>query len=258
MEQTKKIQESLSLIKNKIIVMSGKGGVGKSSVAVNLAVSLAKRGFKTGLMDVDLHGPSVPKMTGLTDSVYVDNAGKILPLEYSENLKVISIESALDDIESAVIWRGPMKTSAINQFLSDVEWGELDYLVIDAPPGTGDEPLTVVQTIKDVKALIVTTPQDVALRDVRKSIDFCNKLNIKIVGILENMSAFVCPGCGLETAIFKKHGGNKIAEELKLKLLGNIPIMPEIVDYSDNGIPSVEKSEKLLNIFNKVITNIIE
>ncbi len=253
------IAESLGKIKNKIFVMSGKGGVGKSSMAVNIAMGLANKGYKTGLMDVDLHGPSVPQMLGLKEEKLETIDEKIIPIAYSDNLSVISIESMLDSIDKAVIWRGPLKIGVIRQFISDVKWGNLDYLVIDSPPGTGDEPLTVAQTIKDAKAVVVTTPQNVSIRDVRKSINFCGQVNMNILGLIENMSGFVCPSCGENIDLFKTDGGKKIAVEMNIPFLGKIPIIPEVVQACDNGKPAINTSEKfkeaMESVFNAIVTD---
>ena len=204
------IARSLSRIGHKLLVMSGKGGVGKSSLAVNLATALSLKGYRVGLMDVDLHGPSIARMLGLDGLASVrPEEEAIHPLKVDDHLKVISIEALMPDKDSAVIWRGPLKISVIRQFVSDVVWGDLDFLVIDSPPGTGDEPLTVAQTIPDALAVIVTTPQDISLADVRKSINFCRQVNMNILGLVENMSGYTCPHCGQETALFKKGGRGK-------------------------------------------------
>ena len=195
-------------IKHKILVLSGKGGVGKSTVAANLAVALSKSGNKVGLLDVDIHGPSIPTMFGLQDAAITPGKteNSITPIQISENLKTMSIGFLLADKNDALIWRGPMKNSVIKQFLKDVEWGELDYLIADLPPGTGDEPLSLCQLIDDVDgAVVVTTPQEVALADVRKSINFCKKLKISVLGVIENMSGFVCPECGEIICVHKPH-----------------------------------------------------
>jgi len=233
------LQRRMFSIKNKIIVMSGKGGVGKSTVAVNLALSLSLAGKKVGLLDVDIHGPSIPKLLNLEDRRPEVRDGAIIPTGF-ENLKVMSIGFLLDGKDNAVIWRGPMKMGAIEQLLRDVEWGELDYLVVDCPPGTGDEPLSVVQLIKDVTgAIIVTTPQELALLDVRKSVNFCRQLNVPILGVVENMSGFACPKCGEVTEIFKSGGGEQLAANMNVPFLGKIPIDPSMVDAGDSGKPFV-------------------
>lgn len=236
-QQEIKIQSSLRKIKNKLIVMSGKGGVGKTSVSVNLAIALADEGMRVGLMDVDLHGPDVPRMLGLRQMAMTGPEQKLIPVHYNENLSVISIESLIQEKDEAIIWRGPIKYSTIRQFIGDVDWGELDFLVIDAPPGTGDEPLTIAQTIRDAKAVIVTTPQEVALADVRKSLNFCQTVNVEILGIIENMSGLNCPHCGKSISLFGEGGGGeKTANQYKIKLLGRIPFDLKMVTCGDNGI----------------------
>jgi Mrp family chromosome partitioning ATPase len=232
----KRLAETLSVIKRKLIVMSGKGGVGKSTIAVNLAVGLALMGKRTGLLDTDLHGPSVPKMLGLENFVTSGDDTHIEPASmYDGLLKVMSVQFMLSNLHSSVIWRGPLKHAVIAQFIGHTIWGELDYLIIDSPPGTGDEPLSVVQTAKPDGAIIVTTPQDVATFDVRKSIDFCEKLELPVVGVIENMSGFICPHCGKGTDIFSTGGGERMAEELTIPFLGAIPIDPQFVSRSDKG-----------------------
>ena len=231
-----KAKRSLTRIKNKIMIMSGKGGVGKSSVSVNLAIALAEKGFKVGLMDVDIHGPDIPRMLGLGGMMSANAEKKLDPMRYSDNLKAVSIESLMSDKDDAIIWRGPMKHGVIRQFIGEVEWGELDYLIIDSPPGTGDEPLTVAQLIKDAKAIIVTTPQEIALADVRKSINFCKTVHMSILGLVENMSGYVCPHCGKTADIFGSGGGERTAMQTGLKLLGRIPFDPNLVKCGDAGI----------------------
>jgi ATP-binding protein involved in chromosome partitioning len=229
-------KQSLTRIKNKIIVMSGKGGVGKSSVSVNLAIALAGKGFKVGLMDVDIHGPDIPRMLGLMGMMASNSNRKLEPMRFSDNLSAVSIESLMPDKDDAVIWRGPMKHGVIRQFIGEVEWGDLDYLIIDSPPGTGDEPLTVAQLIKDARAIIVTTPQEIALADVRKSINFCRTVKMEILGLVENMSGYTCPHCGKSVDIFGSGGGERTATLAGLKLLGRIPFDPNIVKCGDAGI----------------------
>jgi Mrp family chromosome partitioning ATPase len=229
-------KRSLTRIKNKIIVMSGKGGVGKSSVSVNLAIALAERGFKVGLMDVDIHGPDIPRMLGLSGMLAANANKKLDPMRFSNNLRAISIEALMPNKDDAVIWRGPMKHGVIRQFIGEVDWGDLDYLIIDSPPGTGDEPLTVAQLIKDAKAVIVTTPQEIALADVRKSINFCKTVKMEILGLVENMSGYTCPHCGKSVDIFGSGGGERTAALAGLKLLGRIPFDPNLVKCGDAGI----------------------
>ncbi len=238
-QQENAITRSLGKIKNKILVMSGKGGVGKSTVSVNLALGLAKRGHKVGLMDVDIHGPDVVRMLNLKGVIQPPKTPDSLvePLAYSENLKVVSLEYLMHDRDEAIIWRGPLKIQAIRQFVADFDWGDLDYLVIDAPPGTGDEPLSVAQTIPNTKAVVVTTPQKVALADVRKSINFCKTMKMEITGIVENMSGFVCPHCNQTVDIFKSGGGEQLARELELPFLGRVPMDPKVVVAGDDGAP---------------------
>lgn len=229
------VKETLSHITHKLMVMSGKGGVGKSSVSVNLATALATMGHKVGLMDVDIHGPDIPRMLGIKGDLHVNDARKIIPAQYSSILSVVSIESLMPDKDAAIIWRGPAKHGAIRQFVGDVAWGDLDYLIIDAPPGTGDEPLTVAQLIKDARAVIVTTPQEVALADVRKSIRFCRDVNMEIFGLVENMSGYTCPKCGEVLDIFGTGGGERTAGEQGIPFLGKIPLDPSLVAFGDAG-----------------------
>lgn len=234
-EKDRTVRTSLDRIKHKLIVMSGKGGVGKTSTAVNLAIALARRGHRVGLMDVDLHGPDVPRLLGLREMLGVSPQRKLAPLQYNDNLKVVSMESLMPSKDDAIIWRGPVKFSAIRQFIADVEWGDLDFLLIDSPPGTGDEPLTVAQTIPEARPVIVTTPQEVSLADVRKSISFCHTLKLSIFGLVENMSGYVCPHCGTQVDIFGAGGGEKTAREAGLDFLGRIPLDPQLVSCSDKG-----------------------
>jgi Mrp family chromosome partitioning ATPase len=238
-EESEALRRALARISHKFIVLSGKGGVGKSTVAVNLAFSLAEKNRMTGLLDIDIHGPSVPKLLGIEDKKPSGTAeGKIFPVDYSAYLKVISIGFLLQKPDDAVIWRGPLKYGIIKQFLNDVEWGDLDYLVIDSPPGTGDEPLSVCQLIENPDgAVIVTTPQDVSVIDVRKSISFCRQLNIPVLGVIENMSGFICPHCGKDTAIFKIGGGEEMARDMGVPFLGRIPLDAGITRSGDGGMP---------------------
>jgi Mrp family chromosome partitioning ATPase len=225
-------------IKHKILVLSGKGGVGKSTVAANLAASLSKSGKKVGILDVDIHGPSIPKMLGVENKPVAPGSEEHLipPVKVSENLVAMSIGFLIADKDDALIWRGPMKIGVIKQFLKDVEWGELDYLVIDLPPGTGDEPLSLAQMIEAPDgAVVVTTPQEVALADVRKSINFCRKLKMPILGVVENMSGFVCPKCGEVTEIFKRGGAEKMCKDMDVPFAGRIPLTADIVEAGDSG-----------------------
>ncbi|HEC89934.1 MAG TPA: ATP-binding protein [Thermoplasmatales archaeon] len=238
-----RITKNLENIKYKIIVLSGKGGVGKSTVSANLAVSLSKKGYKVGLLDSDFHGPSIPKILGIEDEHPLSTQeGIIDPVLAMNTLKVMSIGFLLEDKDTPVIWRGPLKMNVMRQFIGDVNWGELDYLIVDLPPGTGDEPLSVAQLIPNTDgAIIVTTPQDVALVSVRKSINFVKKMNIPVIGIIENMSGFKCPHCGKQIDIFKKGGGEKAARDFGVPFLGKVPIDPEIVEGGDSGTPILLK-----------------
>lgn len=227
----------LSRIRNKLLVMSGKGGVGKSSVACYLALALARKGFRVGLLDVDLHGPSIPKMFGLHGPLDITAEREIVPHEYLPNLKIVSIESMLEDTDSAIIWRGPLKHGVIQQFLADCRWDDLDFLVIDSPPGTGDESLSVSKLIPDARAVIVTTPQEIALADVRKSINFCRKVNLQILGLVENMSGLFCPHCNEFIPLFRTGGGVKTSDSMKVKFLGELPFDPKVVEGGDLGMP---------------------
>lgn len=235
-QERQSLAKNLCGIKRKILVLSGKGGVGKSTVSINLAAALAMEGFKTGLLDIDIHGPSIPFVfKSGKDKIEHKKDGRIIPPEVMSGLKVMSVGFFLEDQSQALIWRGPMKMSAIKQFLSDVQWGELDFMIVDCPPGTGDEPLSVCQLMSDINgAVVVTTPQNMALADVRKSITFCEQLNIPVIGIIENMSGFKCPCCGNVTDIFESDGGKNLSEETGIPFLGKIPIEPGIVKASED------------------------
>jgi len=248
-------KQSLRKIKQKFLVMSGKGGVGKTSVSINLAVALANKGYKVGLLDVDIHGPDIPRMLGLTGILASGADKKLMPIPFSDNLKVVSMESLMQDRDEAVIWRGPMKHNAIRQFIGEVNWGDLDYLVIDSPPGTGDEPLTIAQLIPDARAVIVTTPQEVALADIRKSISFCKNVKMNIFGIIENMSGFTCPHCHKVVDIFGTGGGEKTALAYGLNFLGKIPFDPDMVRCGDEGIAFQNKFKDALitDAFKKIV-----
>ncbi|MCP4646962.1 MAG: Mrp/NBP35 family ATP-binding protein, partial [bacterium] len=247
-------------IKHKIVVLSGKGGVGKSTIAVNLAISLSLTGKKVGLLDVDIHGPSIPTMLHLEGARADSDGESILPLRMG-GLKVMSVGFLLENRDSAIIWRGPMKMGVIEQLLRDVNWGDLDYLIIDSPPGTGDEPLSVVQLIGEMDgAVMVTTPQAVAAADVRKSLDFCRQLKLPVLGIVENMSGFICPDCGKETAIFQGNNGERMAEEAGVPFLGRIPIDPAVGASCDSGAPFIYHYSKTETAkrFEKVISKILQ
>lgn len=239
--ERQKLASRLCRIKHKIIVLSGKGGVGKSTVAVNLAMSLQLAGHKVGLLDVDIHGPSIPTMLGLEGRQVMEGDGELLPVDL-DGMKVISLGFFLKEQDEAVIWRGPMKTGVITQFIRDVAWGDLDYLIVDSPPGTGDEPLSVCQTLEGADgAVIVTTPQKVAAVDVRKSISFCRQINLPVLGVIENMNGFVCPRCGVTTNVFRSGGGRLMADDMGVPFLGSVPIDPQISEAGDSGVAFLQR-----------------
>ena len=227
-------------IAHKFLVLSGKGGVGKSTIAANLAVWLSMQGKKVGLLDIDIHGPSIPKLLNLKHKGIQAEGDKTKPISYSNTLKVMSIGFLLPDEANAVIWRGPMKHTLIKQFLTDVCWGDLDYLIVDCPPGTGDEPLSIVQLLNNADgAIIVTTPQQLSVIDVKKCITFCRQLNLSILGVIENMSGFVCPHCNCRIDIFREGGGKQMAKDFNVPFLGSIPIDTAMVSACDSGKPFV-------------------
>lgn len=244
MQQDINIIKRMGKVKHKIAVMSGKGGVGKSTVAVNLAAAFAKKGYKTGIMDVDVHGPNVPKMLGVEGKDLEYAKDGIIPVKTDGGIKVMSVGFFLSSQDTPVIWRGPAKTGVIKQFLAEVNWGDLDVLIIDNPPGTGDEPLTVLQTIPLDGVVLVTTPQSVVQEDVVKSINLVKNLNIPIIGVIENMSGFICPHCEKEVAIFGSGNGEKMAEEMNINFLGKLPLNVETSSASDIGTPIVIKEPK--------------
>lgn len=244
------LKDRLSRIKNKVVVLSGKGGVGKSTVAANIAVSLAGLGYKTGLLDVDVHGPSIPTILGLDDKKLLkSSSGYIDPIIYNKNLKVASIGFVLESSDNPVIWRGPAKNGFIRQMMSQIDWRDLDYLIVDCPPGTGDEPLSVIQILEDVNgAVIVTTPQKLATTAVRKSINFCKQLNTPIIGVIENMSGMM----------FKSGGGEEMSNDMHVPFLGRIPADPAIAESGDIGTPFVvsHKSEKTAKHIEEIVLSI--
>ena len=228
-------------VKHTILVLSGKGGVGKSSVAVNLAVWLSMQGKNVGLLDIDIHGPSIPKLLHLERTKVQALGDKILPVVYSETLKVMSVGFMLRSDTDALIWRGPMKHNVIKQFVTDVDWGDLDYLVTDCPPGTGDEPLSVAQLSGNIDGtVIVTTPQQLAVVDVKKCITFCRKLNLPVLGVIENMSGFVCPHCSQPINVFAGNGGREMAQDFGVPFLGKIPMDPALARACDLGAPFID------------------
>jgi len=252
-----KLQKKLKGIKHKIMVLSGKGGVGKSSVAASLAAALAAQGKKVGLLDLDFHGPSIPTLFGLQGMPVLSDGEELQPLE-TGGIKVLSVGFLMENTDSAVIWRGPMKMGILQQFLRDVAWGELDYLIMDFPPGTGDEALSACQTIQDATGgIIVTTPQEVSLADCRKSIDFCRKLDLPVLGVVENMNGFVCPDCGKVSHIFSTGGGEKMAGDMSLPFLGSIPLDPAFTQVCDRGEILKDNSSPVREIFSRTAENLI-
>lgn len=239
-QENQALAKSLGKMRYKIFVMSGKGGVGKSSVTVNLAAALAELGFKTGILDVDIHGPSVPRLLGIAEGKvsHVEN-DQIVPLKVRDNLSVLSLDTLMPERDQAIIWRGPKKAGAIQQLIGEAAWGELDFLIIDSPPGTGDEHLTILQMIPDALCLVVTTPAQVALADVRKAINFLQVLKANVLGVVENMSAFPCPHCGGKIELYGADGGLELARKYDLPFLGAIPLDPAASAAAEKGVPAV-------------------
>jgi ATP-binding protein involved in chromosome partitioning len=257
-EDQQKLKDRMGKIKHKIAIISGKGGVGKSTVTVNLAAAFAQAGFKVGVLDADIHGPSVPKLLGLEGQRVKTGPPGAFPVDGPLGMEVMSIDFFLPE-QAPTIWRGPLKMRAIKQFLSDIVWGELDFLFIDLPPGTGDEPLSIAQLLPDLDGVvIVTMPSQLSSLVVKKAITFAERLNMKIIGIVENMSGFVCPHCGVKTEIFQSGGGKTMAQEAGVPFLGSIPIDPKIGVDSDKGSPFVvadkdsAAAKAFMEIFKKV------
>jgi ATP-binding protein involved in chromosome partitioning len=242
-EENEKISNRLARIKNRVLVFSGKGGVGKTTVAANLALALSRRNLRVGALDVDIHGPNLAMMLGAEGRKLEDLDGSIKPVRVTDKLSVVSMSFLTAGPDLPIIWRGPMKMKVIEQFLGDVEWGDLDWLVIDSPPGTGDEPLSVAQLVPATGAVVVTTPQDVSILDSRKAVIFAHRLNLKVLGIIENMSGLVCPHCGKRIDLFKTGGGERAAREMGVPFLGRIPIDPGIVVSGDEGHPFTASAE---------------
>jgi len=260
-EQEERLKERMFKIKYKLIVISGKGGVGKSTIAVNLAYGLAVKGNKVGILDVDSHGPNIATMLGIEGKRLAGSESEIEPMEILPNLKAVSLALLFEDRDQPIIWRGPLKMIIIKQFLADVNWGELDYLIVDSPPGTGDEPLSVCQLIPDINGtIIVTTSQDVAVLDSRKSVLFAKELKVPVVGIVENMSGFICPHCKKEIDLFGTGGGEESAQDLKVPFLGRIPFEPEMVKLGDSGQPFIHFRDETstANIMDGIIDKIIK
>ncbi len=238
--ESKALADRMDKIKHKIMILSGKGGVGKSTVAANIAVALAMEGNKVGILDSDFHGPSIPTLFNLGNERPASDGKSMMPVDSISGIKIMSMGFLLQNKDDAVIWRGPMKMNVIKQLLTEVNWGEIDYLIIDFPPGTGDEPLSVAQLIPGIDgAVVVTTPQDLSLNDVKKCINFCKQVHVPVLGVIENMSGLVCPTCHTVIDVFKSGGGEKMAKEMNVPFLGKIPIEPKIVEASDSGKPFI-------------------
>lgn len=262
-EEGFRLQESLDRIKHVIIVLSGKGGVGKSTVSSNLTAALSMKGYQVGLMDVDITGPNIPKMFGIEDEKLDVENDKLTPVTVPPSMKIMSMAFLLQSEDTPVLWRGPVKMTAIRQFIEDVEWGDLDYLIVDMPPGTGDEALSIIQLIPKADGMVVvTTPQEVSLLDARKTITFSAQANMPIIGLIENMSGFICPHCGEKTDIFKSGGGEKTAKDLNMQFLGRIPIEPGVAMSGDSGMPVVidspdsESAKAFERIANRIVKTV--
>ncbi len=256
--QQKPKTQTLGKIKHKIAIISGKGGVGKSTVTANLAMAFASSGQKVGIIDADLHGPCIPKMLGIKRQTLKGGpGGLIFPVTGKFGIKVVSMDFLLPSDEAPVIWRGPLKMSALKQFVSDVAWGDLDYLFIDLPPGTGDEPLSIMHLIPDMDGVvIVTMPSELSEAIVKKSVTFAKEVGVPVIGIVENLSGYVCPDCGKKIDIFKSGGGKRISEALSVPYLGSLPIDPRVCDDSDNGLPFMAENQNLpiAKAFSEIVT----
>ncbi|MCR5026238.1 MAG: Mrp/NBP35 family ATP-binding protein [Methanobrevibacter sp.] len=259
-EQEIKLARNLGQIKYKIAVMSGKGGVGKSTVAANLAETFQKLGFSTGILDADIHGPNIPKMLGLEgEQLYINENRNMVPIEAPSGLKVMSMAFMLESIDTPIIWRGPQKSGSIKQLIAEVEWGPLDVLIIDNPPGTGDEPLTVLQTIPNIDAvMMVTTPNVVSQEDVLKCVRMVNMLNVKNIGLIENMAYYICPHCGEKLNIFGVGDGESFSEEMEIEYFGDLPLTEKVSDSpNQDGVvstidPDGEVSKRFVEIVNQI------
>lgn len=257
-EEQQRLEERMSQIKHKIAIISGKGGVGKSTVTANLAAALAKQGFKVGILDADIHGPSIPRLLGLEGRQVKSSLTGVFPVDGQLGIKVMSIDFFTGD-QAPTIWRGPLKMRAIKQFLADVIWGELDFLLIDLPPGTGDEPLSVAQLLPGMDGvIIVTMPSVLSSAIVKKAITFAERLNMPIIGVVENMSGFICPHCGKKTEIFQSGGGLKMAQDAKVAFLGSIPIDPKVGADADKGSPFVisHPESEASKVFNQIVSKV--
>ncbi|MCC8193944.1 MAG: Mrp/NBP35 family ATP-binding protein [Deltaproteobacteria bacterium] len=238
--KSRALRKTLGGIRNTLFVMSGKGGVGKSAVTVNLAAALANAGLRVGSLDVDMHGPSVPSLLGIDAHLAPRDEEVLVPAYYREKIAVVSMDSLLADRDTAIIWRGPKKTAAINQFLTSVAWGNLDVLLVDSPPGTGDEHLAVLQAIPDARCIMVTTPQEISLADVRKALHFLERIKADLMGLVENMSGLSCPHCGGSIDIFSSGGGEALAKARGIPFFGRIPIDPAMLVAADARCPLVD------------------
>ncbi len=249
--------DPMTRIKHKIVIGSGKGGVGKSTVTVNLAATLQSRGFKVGILDADITGPNIPKLLGIEDQKMMAGPEGLEPAD-AAGIKAVSMALLLKSRDSPVVWRGPMKMSALKQFVSDVHWGDLDFLLVDLPPGTSDEPISVAQLVSGLDGvIIVTTPQEVALLDSRKAVNMFLMMNVKVLGIVENMSCLICPHCGEKIEVFKTGGGEKAAEELDVPFLGSIPLDAEIGRLGDMGKTFTENKTSAAKAFDKVVDAVL-
>lgn len=252
------IEDRMSRIKHKIVIGSGKGGVGKSTVTVNLATALQNRGFKVGILDADITGPNIPKLLGIEDQKLMAGPDGLQPAD-AAGIKVISMALLLKNRDSPVVWRGPMKMSALKQFVSDVNWGDLDFLLVDLPPGTSDEPISIAQLIPGLDGtIIVTTPQEVALLDSRKAVNMFLMMDVTMLGIIENMSGLICPHCGGRIEVFKKGGGEIAAKELNVPFLGAIPLDAEIGRLSDQGIAFESRKTAAGEAFEGIVSRVLQ
>lgn len=259
-EQQLNLSRNLGQIKYKIAVMSGKGGVGKSTVAANIAEAFQKEGFTTGILDADIHGPNIPKMLGVEDQdIMINEERHMMPVEASSGLKVMSMAFMLDSIDTPIIWRGPQKTGSIKQLIADVAWGPLDVLIIDNPPGTGDEPLTVLQTIPDIDAVVmVTTPNVVSQEDVLKCVKMVEMLNVENIGLVENMAYYECPHCNEKLHIFGKGDGKDFADEMEITYLGDLPLTEKVSSSPNKGgvMVTIEPKSDVTKRFTEIVNEI--
>ncbi|MHC1625264.1 MAG: Mrp/NBP35 family ATP-binding protein [Methermicoccaceae archaeon] len=251
-DMEKAIAEKLSSVRYRIAIMSGKGGVGKSTTTANLAVILTRRGYKVGVFDYDFHGPAIPRMLGVSGELLSDE-DKVIPPEGAMGIKVFSIGLLLSDERSPVIWRGPMKYNVLRQFLSKLEWGNLDFLLFDLPPGTGDEALNVAQSIPQLDGVVaITIPSEVSMNAVERSIEFSKRLNLRLLGLIENMSYLVCPKCSEKIPLFGEGGGDKIVEDEGVRLFGKVPMDPKLAQSMDAGNPLLGDESESIRVFEEI------